>query len=140
MRPHSPSPHLRPVPERKADPASEREIPVRFSSTTGLAVPVRRPFNSFRWVGPGTLRIADAGLVVSARRLGFLGLRPARRFIPRDEIRDVYREGSAIQIHLRGAGEPFFRFWAEHPSAAAEIVAQLPTEHTIEFETYTRLL
>ena len=88
MRPHSASPHLRPVPER-APTAREREIPVRFTTATGLAVPVRRPFNSFRWVGPGTLRILDAGLVVSARRLSFLGLRPASRFIPRDEIRDA---------------------------------------------------
>jgi hypothetical protein len=73
--------------------------------------------------------------MVSARRLSLLGPRPASRFIPRDEIRDVYREGSAIQIHLRGAGEPFFRFWAEDPGAAARIVAQLPTERTIEFES-----
>jgi hypothetical protein len=126
--------HLRPVPASTA-PAAQPEIPVRFNATGGLAVPERRPYNSFRWVGHGSLRIEEAGLVVTAQRLTLLGHRTVRRFIPAGEIRDVYREGNAIQVHLRGARDPYFRLWAEDAAAATQIVARLPTKRTIELET-----
>ncbi len=72
---------------------------------------------------------------MTARSATLLGPRPAQRFIPAAEIHDVYREANAVQVHLRGPRHPYFRFWADDAAAAAQIVALLPTQHTIEFET-----
>jgi hypothetical protein len=127
--------HLRPVPASVTPSAAQREIPVRFTATAGLAAPERRPYNSFRWVGQGSVRIEEAGLAVTAQRRSLIGHRPVRRFIPAGEIRDVYREGNAIQVHLRGTRDAYFRLWAEDAAAATEIVARLPTKRTIELET-----
>jgi hypothetical protein len=125
--------HLRVVPD-PASPVTRDEIAVRFTSTSGLVASLRKPLNSFRWRGPGTLRFDEQGILVTAKSLTLLGLRPTQRFIPPAEIREVYREGSEVLVQLRGSRSPYFRFWAEDPTSAAQIVARLPTRHTIEFE------
>jgi hypothetical protein len=127
---------LRPIPS-PADPgAAPREFPVRFAPTTGLSALVRKPSNSFGWVGPGTLCFDDQGVHVSAKRLTLLGLQRARVIIQPTEIHDVYREGNTVQVDLRGGTRRrFFRFWAPSTAAAAEIVRLLPTKRTIELET-----
>src|SRR6266853_953253 len=125
--------HLRAGPAVTPHVTAQREIAVRFTSTSGLIAPVRKPLNSFRWVGPATLRFSEQGILVSARRATLLGLRQTQRFIPPAEIRDVYREANAVQVHLRGPRNPYFRLWAEDSASAAQIVALLPTRHTIEF-------
>jgi hypothetical protein len=112
-----------------------REIAVRFTSTSALGARPRRPLNSFRWIGPGRLRISPQGILVSARCATLLGPRLTKRFIPAAQIHDVYREANAVQVHLRGPRRPYFRFWAEDATDAARIVALLPTPHTIEFES-----
>lgn len=127
--------HLRAVPAITAPVTTRHEIAVRFTSTYGLIVPLRKPLNSFRWVGPGTLRVSEQGILVSAKRSTLLGPRHTQRFVPAAEIRDVYREANAVQVHLRGARNPYFRMWAEDNAAAAQLVALLPTRHTIEFES-----
>ena len=125
--------HLRVVRD-PASPVTRDEIAVRFTSTSGLVASLRKPLNSFRWRGPGTLRFDEQGILVTAKSLTMLGLRPTQRFIPPAEIREVYREGSEVLVQLRGSRSPYFRFWAEDPTSAAQIVARLPTRHTIEFE------
>jgi hypothetical protein len=115
--------------------AASHEVAVRFTSTSEPGARRHRPLNSFRWIGPGRLRISPAGLLVTARSATLLGLRPAQRFIPAAQIHDVYREANAVQVHLRGPRHPYLRFWAEDAAEAARIVALLPTPHTIEFET-----
>jgi hypothetical protein len=127
--------HLRAVPSVTQQVVSPREIAVRFTSTSGLIAPVRKPLNSFRWVGPGTLRFDERGVLVTTRRSTLLGPRHTTRFIPSAEIHDVYREANAVQVHLRGSRNPYFRLWAEDAATAAQIVASLPTRHTIEFES-----
>ena len=125
---------LRAVPAISARAMAQREIAVRFTSMAGLIGPTRKPPNSFGWVGPGTLQFSEQGILVTARRATLLGLRHAQRFIPPAEIRDVYREANAVQVHLRGARNAYFRLWAEDAACAAQIVALLPTSHTVEFE------
>ena len=127
--------HLRAVQAVSPPVSAGREIAVRFTSTSGLIAPIRNPLNSFRWVGPATLRFSEQGVLVTANRATLLGLRQTQRFIPPAEIRDVYREANAVQVHLRGSRNPYFRLWAEDSASAAAIVALLPTRNTIEFET-----
>jgi hypothetical protein len=74
-------------------------------------------------------------VTVTAKRWSLLGLRQVQKFIPSPEISDVYREGSAVQVHLRGARNAYFRMWAEDAARAAQLVAVLPTRHTIEFDS-----
>jgi hypothetical protein len=126
--------HLRAVPAISPRVLAQREVAVRFTSISGLVAPLRKPANSFGWVGPATLRFSEHGVLVTARRATLLGLRQSQRFIPPAEIRDVYREANAVQVHLRGARSPYFRLWAEDAASAAQIVALLPTTHTVEFE------
>ena len=128
--------HLRSVRSPAAPQAGpERAIAVRFTSTAGLIARRRRPLNSFRWVGPGTLRLDEHGILITAKRSTLLGLRPSEHFISAAEIHDVYREGSAVQVHLRGPRHAYFRLWAEDAASAAQLVASLPTRRTIEFES-----
>ncbi len=110
------------------------EFAVRFSSATGLSARLRRPLNSFGFVGPGRVSLSPEGLTVNARSASLLGLRQAARFIPVGEIHDVYREGEAVQIHLRGPRRPYLRLWARDAASASELVALLPTRSTIEFD------
>jgi hypothetical protein len=128
-------PHLRAVPAVAPQLSAEREIAVRFTSASGLIARVHKPFNSFRWVGPATLRFSEQGVLVTARRATLLGLRHTQRFIAPAEIRDVYREANVVQVHLRGSRDSYFRLWAEDSASAAQIVALLPTKRTLEFES-----
>jgi hypothetical protein len=110
-------------------------FPVRFSPTLDLSGLLRRPQNSYRWVGQGTLLVDEHGVRVNARRLTLLGAYRTVLFILPTEIREVYREGGSIRIDLQvGTRHNFFRFWAESAGAAAEIVRRLPTSRTIELE------
>jgi hypothetical protein len=127
--------HLRSVQPTTGQVGTERAIPVRFTSTAGLITPIRNPLNSFRWVGPGTLRVSEHGIIVTAKRVTLLGLRPVEQFFPAALIRDVYREGGAVQVHLREPRNAYFRLWAEDPASAAQLVALLPTRQTIEFDS-----
>jgi hypothetical protein len=127
--------HLRLVPAPAATPAAPHDVEVRFSATAALGARLHRPANSYRWMGPGRLHISPRGVLVTARSATLFGLRPTQRFIPAVQIRDVYREANAVQVHLRGPRHPYFRFWTEDAAGAARIVALLPTSQTIEFET-----
>lgn len=112
------------------------EVRVRFTLSDGLSVLLRGLPNSFGWVGRGTLRFGDHGVYVTAMCRPFLGLHRSSRFISAFEIREVYREGSAVRVDLRAAGveRPFFWFWAEDGAAAAEAVKLLPSKQSVEFD------
>lgn len=128
-------PHLRAVPVPAQGASAELEIAVRFTSTSGLVARLYKPLNSFQWVGPATLRFTSQGLVVTAKRATWLGLRQTQQLITQAEIRDVYREANAVQVHLKGSRKGHFRLWAEDSASAAQIVDLLPTTQTIEFES-----
>jgi hypothetical protein len=130
--------HLRVVPAPAPGLSAELEIAVRFSSTSGLVSRLYRPLNSFQWVGPATLRFTGKGVVVTAKRATWLGLRQTQHLITPAEIRDVYREANAVQVHLQGSRKGYFRLWAEDSASAAQIVDLLPTTQTIEFESAIR--
>jgi hypothetical protein len=112
------------------------EVRVRFTLSDGLSVLLRRLPNSFGWVGTGTLRFADHGVYVTAMCRPFFGLHRSRRFVSAFEIREVYREGSAVRVDLRAAGveRPFFWFWAEDAAAAAAVVKLLASKQSVEFD------
>lgn len=130
----APRKHLRLVSSPGGSDAPAREFPVRFTPGDLLAW-LHKPRNSFRWMGRGALRFDERGLEVTARRLTLLGLRRTRRLVHAAEMRDASREGNAVQINLRdGTRDAWFRFWTEGPAAAAEIVALLPTNRTVEFD------
>jgi hypothetical protein len=129
---------LRAVPFSAPRASAEREIAVRFTSTSGLVARLQKPLNSFQWVGPATLRFSSQGVLITAKRATWLGLRQTQRFITPAEIRDVYREANAVQVHLHGSRKGYFRLWAEDSASAAQIVELLPTEHSIEFESAIR--
>jgi len=131
-------PHLRAVQVTAPRASTEREIGVRFTSTSGLVARLHKPPNSFHWVGPATLRFSSEGVLIAAKRATWLGLRQTQRFITPSEIRDVCREANAVQVHLHGSPGAYFRLWAKDPGSAAQIVELLPTRHTIEFESVIR--
>jgi hypothetical protein len=115
--------------------ANHHVFPVRFNPTSGLSALLRRPQNSYRWIGVGSLLVDEHGVRVTARRLTLFGVFRTVLFVLPTEIREVYREGDSIRIDLQtGTRHDFFRFWAESANAAAEIVRQLPTSRTIELE------
>jgi hypothetical protein len=126
--------HLRVVTAGSAAQAPH-DVAVRFTSTSALGTRPHSPLNSFRWIGPGRLRISPQGILVTARSATLLGMRPTQRFIPAAQIHDVYREANALQVHLRGPRRPYFRFWTEDAAEGARVVALLPTPHTIEFDS-----
>lgn len=130
--------HLRAVPAPAQAASGEREIAVRFTSTSGLVARLHKPLNSFNWVGPATLRFTSEGVLVTAKRATWLGLRQTQHLIAPAEIRDVYREANAVQVHLQSPRGAYFRLWAENPTIAARIVELLPTRQTIEFESASR--
>lgn len=130
--------HLRAVPAVAPQVSAEREIAVRFTSTSGLVARLRKPLNSFHWVGPATLRFTGQGVIVTAKRSTWLGLRQTQQLIRPAEIRDVYREANAVQVHLQGSRKAYFHLWAEDSASAAQIVGLLPTTQTIEFESAIR--
>ena len=131
--------HLRLVPSPARTEAAEREFQVRFTPARDPIGWLREPANGFGWIGAGTLRLENQGVRVAGRHLTLWGLQRLQRLILPDEIRDVYREGNAVQINLRsGARRPMLRFWAADVAQAAELVARLPTHRTIEFEARLR--
>ena len=129
---------LRSVPAPAQRARAQLEIAVRFTSTSGLVARLHKRLNSFQWVGPATLRFTGEGVIVAAKRASWLGLRQSERLITPAEIRDVYREGNAVQVHLQGPRKAYFRLWAEDSASAARIVELLPTTKTIEFESAIR--
>ena len=129
---------LRSVPAPAQRERAELEIAVRFTSTSGLVARLHKRLNSFQWVGPATLRFTGGGVIVAAKRATWLGLRQSERLITPAEIRDVYREGNAVQVHLQGPRKAYFHLWAEDSASAARIVELLPTRKTIEFESAIR--
>lgn len=115
--------------------ANHHVFPVRFSPTSDLSALLRRPQNSYRWIGVGSLLVDEHGVRVTAKRLTLLGVYRTVLFILPTEIREVYREGESIRIDMQtGTRHDFFRFWAESAEAAGEIVRRLPTSRTIELE------
>jgi hypothetical protein len=122
---------------RSPPPGDERplEFAVRFSPSMGLRAWLKRPTNSYGWLGRGTVHVEHGGLRISARRLTPWGLQRVTRLIRHSEVRDVYREGNAIQLNLRGgARRAFVRLWAEDAARAARLVALFPTHRTLELE------
>lgn len=113
----------------------EPQFHVRFSPENALGS--ETPTNSFRWIGWATLHIGAFGVLVSARRRGWMGFhRRERRFFPSAEIRNVYRDGGAVCVELADAvtGPQSFQFWPTDLKTAATIVALLPTANTIEID------
>jgi hypothetical protein len=128
--------HLRLIPSPAHPYAAEREFAVRFTPKSERAVWWRGPANGLGCVGSGTVRIERDGVQVSAKRMTLFGLRHMQRLIRPADILDVYREGNAVEITLReGARGPSLRLWAAGVAEAAELVARLPTNRTIELET-----
>src|SRR5690242_6788720 len=108
---------------------------VRFTPENDPAAEL--PANSFRWIGWATLHIGAHGVLVSARRRGWMGFnRRERRFFTSAEIRNVYREGGAVHVELAdtAAGPQSFQFWPPDLKTAATIVALLPTANTVEID------
>jgi hypothetical protein len=131
--------HLRLIPSPARPETATREFPVRFTPASDRLAWLRRSVNGLGWLGSGTLCLEEGGVRLNGRRLTLLGLRRARRLVHPGEIRDVYREGNAVQINLRDGGpNPFLRFWTEDVADAAELVARLPTQRTIEIEALLR--
>jgi hypothetical protein len=113
----------------------EPQFQVRFTPDNDPAP--EPPSNSFRWIGWGTLHIGARGVLVAARRRGWMGFkRRDRRFFPSGDIRSVYREGGAVRVELHDApdGKQTFQFWPADLRAAATIVALLPTANTVEID------
>jgi hypothetical protein len=87
------------------------------------------------------LHVGQRGIQLnSARR----ALRPfgalAGRFLFASQIYSVYREGDCIRVEFREDGRyAEIQFWADDPSAAARIVAHLPTARTVEVEDSPRV-
>ena len=132
----APRRHLRLVPSPAHPDAARESFSVRFSAVADRLAWLRQPANGFGWVGDGSVRFMPEGVSIIGRRLTVWGPRGSPHLIRRGEIRDVYREGNAVQINLRQGGRrPFVRFWTEDVADAAELVARLPTTRTIELET-----
>jgi hypothetical protein len=120
-------------------PPQPREFPIRFAPTSGLRALLRRPHNSYGWVGRGTVLLDQHSLRITAKRLTVFGLRRTIEFIHQSEIGGVYREGDAVRIDLLGETNPaHVCFWAADAGAASEIVARLPTHSTVEMEGSAR--
>lgn len=136
----APRRHLRLIPSPAHPDAGRDSFPVRFTATSEPLAWLHRPANGFGWVDDGILRFVSEGVLIIGRQPTVWGRRGLRRLIRAEEIRDVYREGNAVQINLRAADRrrPFLRFWTEDVADATELVARLPTTHTIELETLVR--
>lgn len=136
----APRRHLRLIPSPARPDAGRDSFPVRFTATSERLAWLRRPANGFGWVGDGIVRFVSEGVLIIGRRLTVWGRRGSPQLIRAEEIRDVYREGNTVQINLRAGDRrrTFLRFWTEDVADAAELVARLPTTHTIELETLAR--
>jgi hypothetical protein len=136
----APRRHLRLISSPARPDAGRESFGVHFSAASDRLAWLRQPANGFGWVGDGVVRFVPEGVLIAGRRLTLWGRRESPRLIRPEEIRDVYREGNAVQINLRDAGRrrSFLRFWTEDIADAAELVARLPTTRTIELETLLR--
>lgn len=116
-----------------------RGFPIRFAPTSGLGSLLRKPHNSYGWVGRGSVLLDQHSLRITAKRLTVLGLRRTVDFVHQSEIGGVYREGNAVRIDLLDETRPgYFCFWAEDAASASDIVARLPTNSTVELEGAAR--
>ena len=116
-----------------------RGFPIRFAPTSGLGSLLRKPHNSYGWVGRGSVLLDQHSLRITAKRLTVLGLRRTVDFVHQSEIGGVYREGDAVRIDLLDETRPgYFCFWAEDAASASDIVARLPTNSTVELEGAAR--
>ena len=133
-RRHSTRPVLALVPR-----PNPRVFPIRFAPTAGLGGLLRKPHNSYGWVGTGSVLLDQHSLRITAKRLTVLGLRRTVDFVHQSEIGGVYREGNAVRIDLLDETRPgYFYFWAEDAGAASDIVGRLPTNSTVELEGAAR--
>ena len=124
--------HLRLV---SAAPDGSQTFTVRFTPAAQRFAWARQPTNSFGWVGSGQLQCDAHGVHIDGCRMTLLGLRHLRQTLGAGQIRDVYREGAVIQMHLRsGARRGLIRLWAADATQATQLVARLPTQRTIEVE------
>jgi hypothetical protein len=124
--------HLRLV---SAAPDGSQTFTVRFTPAAQRFAWARHPTNSFGWVGSGQLQCDAHGVHIDGCRMTLLGLRHLRQTLGAGQIRDVYREGAVIQMHLRsGARRGLIRLWAADATQATQLVARLPTQRTIEVE------
>jgi hypothetical protein len=132
-----------PLPRLGPEGVEAPEFPVTFSRPTDMTGRPESWPNSFRWVGKGTLRVMERGLLVSAKRRFAIGFHTTeQRFVPATEICDVCREGNAVRVDLRGEprNRDFFQFWTGDASTAGTIVRLLPTTRTIEYEEHSAAL
>jgi len=130
--------HLRLV---SAAPDGSQTFTVRFTPAAQRFAWARHPTNSFGWVGSGQLQCDAHGVHIDGCRMTLLGLRHLRQTLGAGQIRDVYREGAVIQMHLRsGARRGLIRLWAADATQATQLVARLPTQRTIEVVTVKRRL
>jgi hypothetical protein len=113
----------------------EGQFRVRFTRSRGFAALFERPENSYQWSGYGTLRVEPRGIQFRATRR-VIGLpRAEARFVAGREISNVYREGDGVRVEFReDTRHNVLNFWAEDSAAAASIVEQLPTVHTVEVD------
>jgi hypothetical protein len=119
-----------------AAPGESQTFAVSFTPAAQRFAWARRPANSFGWVGSGQLHCDAHGVHIDGRRMTPLGLRHLRQTLGAGQIRDVYRQGAVIQMHLRsGARRGVIRLWAQDAAQATQLVARLPTQRTIEVET-----
>ncbi|HEY4211739.1 MAG TPA: hypothetical protein VGM84_09685 [Steroidobacteraceae bacterium] len=116
--------------------ADEPEFSVRFTPNGSFNTRTV-PTNSFRWIGPATLRIGQRGMLVTARVQRLLWFyRTHQYFVPSSVIGTVYREADGLRVEIRSSTRerPFFQCWADDSRSAAAIVALLPTAQTVEVE------
>ncbi len=118
----------------------QAQFRVRFTRARGFAGLFERPENSYQWSGYGTLSVEPRGIQFRATRRRVIGLpRAEARFVAGREISNVYREGDGVRVEFRDDEQQnVLNFWAEDSAAAANIVDQLPTAHTVEVDEPTR--
>ncbi len=115
---------------------SETEFRVRFTQARGLAGLLEKPSNSYHWSGGGTVRVAPSGVLMRGARCQLLGfMQHERRFVPRPQIRQIYREGDAVHMDFHAdACRSHLSFWARDSTVAADIVGLLPASCTVELD------
>ena len=125
-----PAPRLTPqgsgAPQFAVQFSRPRTVSGRTESRSGSHRDGYQRYNTFRWTGPGTIHVLERGLLVLTRRRSPLGFRTAdERFIPASDICEVFRDGDAVRVDLRGDSKnaDFFQFWTGNPAIAAKYAA-----------------
>jgi hypothetical protein len=112
----------------------KRTFDIRFARHSGLAALFEASTNSFRWKGPGRLRIEDQWLVfVRSRFFSWPFARLLHR-IPTAALSSVYREGDSLRLEFGGSPQLVVPIWARDRAEAAEIVRLVPTDRTVEVD------